>query len=165
MANKTNQKTCRFAHCCHEDKLINVDTDEFVQNGSAFYHADCYRDKSNIDFIMNFWKNEIDVGVVYKQLRSVLNRLIFVDGYSSDYVAFAVQYCVQQNKPLKYPPGLKYVLSDFVVKKAYELKIKPKKKISQSDFSARDKDNGDPEGPKFNVSHKKSGFGGILGGV
>ena len=164
MASNMNQKACRFAHCRHEGKLIDLTTDEYIQNGSSFYHVDCYRDKSNIDFIMSFWKNEIDSGVVYKQLRGILNRLIFTDGYSSDYVAFAVQYCVQQKKPLKYPPGLKYVLSDFVVKKAYELKTKPKKQISQSDFSAKGKDD-ESEGPKFNVAHKKSGFGGILGGA
>lgn len=162
MARDPNIKVCRYAKCRHESKEIDTSKDAFVQSGSSFYHEDCYRDKSNIDFIVEFWKNEIDPAVVYVQLRAILNRLVFENNYPSDYVAWAIQYCVKNKRKLQHPPGIKYVLENDEIKKAYKNKDKPVVKPNDSCFSAR---NVEEDAPKFKVKVRRTGFGSALGKV
>lgn len=161
MAKQSNMRKCRYTHCLHENTNINIDTDEYTKDGSAYYHKDCFQTKSDIQLIKTLWHDHIDSLVVYSQLNNILNRLIFQDNIPSDYVVFAVQYSIKNSNTIKlrYPPGLKYVLGNQRVKDAY--KKKTTKIVSNATFTATQ--NNDTE-PKFSVPKKPSGFSSILGG-
>lgn len=161
MAKQSNTRKCRYTHCLHTDTSINLDTDEFVKEGSAYYHKDCFQTKCDIQLIKTLWHDHIDTLVVYAQLNNILNRLIFQDRISSDYIIFAIQYCIDNPDKIKlrYPPGLKYVLSNQRIKDAY--KKKNLKVVSKATFTATPSNDTEPT---FSVPKKPSGFSSILRG-
>lgn len=157
---KSETRVCRYAHCLHKDKNINLVTDKYAKDGSAYYHEDCYRTRDDIQRIKILWHDHIDNMVVYAQLNKILNNLIFVEHISSDYILFAVKYAIDnKNVKLQHPPGLKYILGKDYIKEAYKKSITPK--YTQSDFVAKQ----DDSAPKFTFKAKATnGFGSILGG-
>lgn len=154
----SNIKKCSFSKCKHEDAVIDIEKEKYVQDGRKFYHEDCYKDKSNIEFMMNFWRERIDQNVNMKQLRAVLNRMIFNSNYPSDYVVFVLQYCVSHGKKLRYPPGIKYYIDDFFVKKAYR-----EEKVKDWDYSAKGVEQAETI-CNTATTHKR-GFGSVFGGA
>ena len=63
---------------------------------------------------------------------------------------------------LKHVPGLKYIVNDEGVKKAYLAKLARKENIRPSDFVITEEDQREP---KFTAPKpKKTGFGSIFGG-
>lgn len=159
MANQI--KKCRYSHCLHKDTAINIDSEEFEKEGNAYYHKDCYQTKCDIQYIKTLWHDHIDSLVVYAQLTKILNRLIFENHVSSDYVVFAIQYCIDHPNSFKlqHPPGIKYILGNQKIKDAYT-KSKTKA-VSKATFSATQNDSTEPT---FSVHKKPSGFSSILGG-
>lgn len=158
---KSDIRKCRYTHCSHDCKDINLTTDKFIKDGSSYFHEDCYQTRENIQQIKELWHDHIDGLVVYAQLNKILNQLIFEEHISSDYVLFAVRYSINNNNDVKlrYPPGLKYVLGNQKVKAAYNKSLI--KKVPQSAFVAKEDEE---TTPKFSFKAKKSGFGSILGG-
>ena len=161
MAKQSNTRKCRYTHCLHKDTNIDIETDEYVKDKNAYYHKDCFQAKCDIQLIRTLWHDHIDSLVVYSQLNNILNRLIFQDKVSSDYVVFAVQYCINNPNTIKlrYPPGLKYVLGNQRVKDAYKKKIT--KTVLNATFTATPSNDTEP---KFSIPKKPSGFSSILGG-
>lgn len=161
MAKQSNTRKCRYTHCLHEDANINIDTDEYVKEKKAYYHKDCYQTKCDIQLVKSLWHDNIDSLVVYSQLNNILNRLIFQDNIPSDYIVFAIRYCIDNPDliKLRYPPGLKYVLGNQRVKDAY--KKKTTKRISNDAFTATPSDDTEP---KFSIPKKPNGFSSILRG-
>lgn len=160
MAKKSDIKKCRYAHCLHDCKDIDLTTDKFIKNGSSYFHEDCYQARQNIQLIKQLWHDHIDELVVYSQLNKILNQLIFNDHVSSDYLVFAVKYSINSDDiNLRHPPGLKYVIGNQRVKNAYNKSIV--KNAPQSAFVAKEDES---TSPKFSFKAKKSGFGSILGG-
>lgn len=159
MAKQTDSRVCRYPHCKYENKTIDLLSDKYVKEGSSYYHDECYKNKSNIQLIKNLWHDHISPTVVYSQLMNTLNQLIFKDNISSDYILFVVQYCIDNQRKLRYPPGLRYCVDDQVIKDAYNKKIQPI--IRQSDFVANDVED---DSPKFTINKKPAGFKSILGG-
>jgi len=159
MANQIRK--CRYSHCLHSDTAIDIEKDEFEKEGNSYYHKDCYQTKCDIQYIKTLWHDHIDSLVVYAQLTNILNRLIFKDHVSSDYVVFAIKYCIDHpdSCKLQHPPGIKYVLGNQKIKDAYA-KSKTKA-ISKATFTAKQDDDSEP---KFSVHKKPSGFSSILGG-
>lgn len=158
---KSDTRVCRYINCLHENKTINLVTDEFEKDGSSYFHKDCYKTRANIQRIKTLWHDNIDSMVVYAQLNKIVNQLIFNDHISSDYILFAVKYAIDHKDEIKlrYPPGLRYVIGNQRVKDAY--KKSTMKRTSQSDFVAHDDDS---TSPKFSFNSKPMGFGNILGG-
>ena len=159
MTKKADTRVCRYPHCKHDDKTINLTSDKYVKDGSSYYHEECYKNKSNIQLIKNLWHDHISSTVVYSQLMNILNQLIFKDNISSDYIVFVVQYCIDNQRKLRYPPGLRYCVDDQVIKDAYNKKMQPI--IRHSDFSANIVED---DSPKFTINKKPAGFKSILGG-
>ena len=157
---KSESRVCRYTHCLHDAKEINLVSDRYIKDGNAYYHEDCYKTKSDIQRIKILWHDHIDEMVVYAQLNKILNNLIFKDHISSDYILFAIKYVIDNKcSRLKYPPGLKYILGDQKIKDAYKKANTPK--YTQSDFVAKEDDSNTP---KFSFKKKTTGFGSILGG-
>lgn len=157
---KSETRVCRYVHCLHNTKDIDLVNEQFVKDGNMYYHEDCYKTKNDIQRIKTLWHDNIDRMVVFAQLNKILNNLIFKDHISSDYILFAVKYAIDnKDVKLQYPPGLKYVLGNQKVKAAYEKAKAPK--YTQSDFVAKEDDS---NAPKFSFKKKNTGFGSILGG-
>lgn len=157
---KSELRVCRYAHCLHETKNINLTSDQYVKDGKQYFHEDCYKTKNDIQMIKTLWHDNIDGMVVFSQLNKIINNLIFNDYISSDYILFAVKYAIDHKDiKLQYPPGLKYVLGNKKVKDAYKKMTSPK--YTQSDFVAKEENS---NAPKFSFKNKNIGFGSILGG-
>lgn len=155
-------KQCRYGHCLHEDKTINIETDEYEEEGRSYYHKDCYKVKRDAIQIKNLWHDHIDSLVIYSQLNSVINDLIFKEHVSSDYILFAIKYAVDHKSEinLKYPPGIKYIIKRECIKDAY--KKEKAEKIKKAEFIAHDDDS---KTPTFSSKPKSNfGFGSVLGG-
>lgn len=169
MAKKSNIKTCRYQHCKHATKAIDITCDEYVVKGSMYFHKDCYKakekgewkdekTKADLQFIKNLWIENISKTVVYSQLFRILNELL-ERGIESEYLVFTLQYCIEHKLNLNYPAGFPYYVDKKEIREAYT-----KKKLAQSGFSkdsfvAVEDDN---SSPKFSISKKPNGFQSIL---
>lgn len=170
MAKKTDIKICRYAQCTHPNKEIDITCDTFEAKGTCYYHADCYAEKvereekenkvkADMQLIKTLWLENISNTVVYSQLFRCLNDLLN-QGVESDYLVFAMQYCVTHKLNLRHPFGFKYFVDKQEIKNAYKKKIIAQNRVNQSDFSATDTD----DAPKFSINTKPTGFKRILGG-
>lgn len=170
MNKRTDIKTCRFKMCEHPDKKIDITKDEYVLNGSAYYHKDCYekrrewkdeQTKADLQLIKNLWCEHISRTVVFSQLMSCLNEIL-ARGVDSDYLVFVMQYVIEHKMNLRYPYGFKYFVDRSEIKDAYNKKIaKQTPRVNVNDFSI---DNPTDDSPKFSINTKPSGFNRILGG-
>lgn len=184
MAKKTDIKICRYVQCTHPNKEIDTTCDIFKTIGKCYYHADCYELKvkqeeenrakrenkvkkeqkddkvrADLQLIKTLWLENISNTVVYSQLFRCLNDLLN-QGVESDYLVFAMQYCVTHKLNLRHPFGFKYFVDKQEIKNAYKKKILAQNRVNQSDFSATDTD----DAPKFSINTKPAGFKRILGG-
>lgn len=107
--------------CCYKNCLVKTEIDEKVaiRVGNKYYHPECLKTKEQIDEIIKLWAEKINEHVVYSQLRSVINNIIFTKGVSSDYLLFGLKYYIFERIPLNYPQGLHYVIQNKDVEKAY----------------------------------------------
>lgn len=168
MAIKSDFKTCRYKYCKHKTRKIDVATDDFVMNGNMYYHRDCYTEKQNeekrkkktnadIQLIKNLWVENISNTVNYGQLVGVIGQLL-KRGVESEYLVFALKYCIDHKLNLNYPAGFHYFVDKSEIKEAYQQKKNKANKVDINSFVAIDNDNA----PKFTVSKKKTGFQNIL---
>ena len=114
------QYKCRFKHCLHEENLVSVD--EAVKVGSAYYHEDCYKVKTNIDKTIDLFAKEVNPNVIFSVLRRVINNIVFDKNIDSEMLLFGLKYYIDENIPLNYPQGLYYVVQNKAMVKAYEKK-------------------------------------------
>lgn len=159
MAKNKETRVCRYPHCKHNDRIIDLNVDKYIKDGGAYLHEDCYKNKSDIQLIKSLWQEHISPTVVNSQLMSILNKLIFDNNISTDYILFVMQYCIDHKCRLQYPPGLRYYVDSPEIKEAYKKKTQPI--IRQSEFTI---DEIEDDSPKFNINKKPSGFKSILGG-
>lgn len=160
MANDIKQ--CRCKNCLHNTKDINIKTDEYHNNGSAYYHKECWDAKERIDRIKEIWEKEINEFVVWAQLVRMLNDLIYKQKKDSEYILFAIEYAAKHKSKyrLAHPGGIKYILGKPEIKEEFE---KSKRKIfKDSDFKIEKPTQNNA--PKFTTKKQTSGFGGIFGG-
>lgn len=129
---------CRYGHCLHDSKEIS-DGDE-IKVGKTYYHKDCYKQKSDIDKVIDIWQKQIDRYVVYAQLRNVINNLVYNRKVDSGFLLYVVERGVKEGY-LRYPAGLYYAVNSterqeewkmLKAKKALiELQNKPQVKTEQ----------------------------------
>lgn len=155
---KKDIKHCKYSHCLHKDKALDITQDDYMQKGRSYYHADCYRTLANIELIKSIWVQHISDTVVYSYLVKTLNQLIFDNNISSDYILFVIQYCINNNKNLRYPGGIKYFVDDKDIRDAYIKKYHKAPRVKMSEFKAESQS----DEPKFTISMKQSGFGSII---
>ena len=163
-----NTRICRYGCCPVEGKIINLDTDEYEAEDKKFYHKECYermkeeKEKqtiinADIACILDIWQKHISNTVNYGYLRKILNEYL-ERGISSDYMVFTMQYVVSHKLPLRYPPGLRYILDRQEIKDAYQKQqaskiVKQQKEVKQRKTNA----------PQFALNREKNdGFGTIL---
>lgn len=149
--------TCRFNHCKHETKEINKD--EAVKIGAAYYHEDCAKNKKNIELTIKLFETYINTNPVYSQLRAVINNILFTKNVDSDFLVFALQYYIDHKIPLRYPQGLYYVIQNADAKQAFDKKASEKFKNVKIDLSAT------KENEFTHKTIKQKSFADILGGV
>lgn len=171
MARKADIKKCRYSHCKHDIKDIDISCDEYVVKGSMYYHKDCYKAKLNCEWkdektkkdlviIRDLWYENISKTVVYSQLYRILNDYI-ERGVESEYLVFVMRYCLDHKCKLNYPNGFKFYVDRQEIKDAYaKSKIQ---KIDSSRFSIKDSEFEEPEDVKTSpLISKPKGFGDIL---
>ena len=167
MANKKNIRICKYNHCKHQSKEIDITSDEYVCKNQQYFHKDCYKAKINgewkdeqtkadIQLIKNLWIENISQTVVYSQLYQILNEFI-ERGISSNYLVFVMQYVIEHKMNLNYPAGFRYYVDKQEIKDAYSRKIA--KKINNQKFVAVENED---DSPKFSIKIQKSGFQSIL---
>lgn len=118
---------CKYANCLHNNR--EIEKENAVKSGSAYYHKDCLRTKNDIKEIIRLFKEYINPNPVYAQLQSVIKNIIFTKGIQSDFLLFGLRYYIEHKIPLNYPQGLYYVIQNKDVTNAYnKSKIKDVKK-------------------------------------
>ena len=118
---------CKYSYCLHENK--EIDKENAVKVGNAYYHSDCFRTKEDIKTIIRLFKEHINPNPVYTQLQSVVKNIIFTKKISSDFLLFGLRYYIEHKLPLNYPQGLYYVIQNKDVTNAYnKTKVKNIKK-------------------------------------
>jgi len=102
---------CGWSHC----KMDNIiqEEDDFVVVGGKRYHKQCNCERENINKSITLFTEQVNDQIVMSQLRSVINNLIFKQGFESDYVVFAIQYAIDHPEyKLTYPQGLHRICKD-----------------------------------------------------
>ena len=102
---------CGWSHC----KIDNIiqEGDDFEIVGGKKYHKYCNFERENINKSIILFTEQINGQIVMSQLRSVINNLIFKQGFESDYVVFAIQYAIDHPEyKLTYPQGLHRICKD-----------------------------------------------------
>ena len=171
---KTDVKVCRFKGCTHPGGTIDITTDKYVVDGKKYYHKDCYKRKcddadkeekalADMHLIKNLWQvyvnPDVPISYLYKILRDFIDS-----GIDSDYMAFTMQYIVNNGLNLRYPQGFKFFLARKDIKAAY--KESKKKKVSKLEFKAEEKTDFKAEEPiqQCALPKRVKGFADILGG-
>lgn len=182
---KDDIRKCRYTNCKHESRDIDISSEEYKLVGTMYYHSDCFAEKeladnnaksknnsdkskqkhsdkqlSDMQLIRSLWETRINSKVSYGQLFGILNVLMN-RGYESDYLVFVVDYIINNNMNLKYPPGLYNYVNNWKIKNAYDEKLKAE--IKSEKFIVRETEKKDTT-PKFAVKNKQNGFDSILGG-
>ena len=164
---KADIKVCRYNHCKHSSKEIDVTKDEYIVKNRMYFHKDCYKaktdgewkneqTKADLQLIRSLWEEHISRSVVYSQLYKSLNELL-ERGISSDYLVFVMLYIVDHHMNLNYPAGFKYFVDRKEIKDAYDKK-KAKEIVGDMKFVAVEKN----DAPKFSINNKPKAFQNIL---
>ena len=152
---QTKKVRCRYGKCLHEERELPAE--DAIRIGNAYYHRDCYKLKEDIKMIIEYYANHIEKNPIYGQLNGIVNKLIFEQDISTDYLLFALKYSVTHNGiKIKHPPGLYYLVKDDDIKSAwdYQQVLKQKKSVVVNNKDTT-----------FNYSgKKKKGFADIIGG-
>jgi len=177
---KKNIRVCRYTKCNHQIREINLDTESYIQNGTMYFHKDCYEakeaeksqkrkstmrqftpnEKADIDAIKSLWATHIDKNAEFGKLVSILKVMIIKKNITSDYLLFVVNFCIKNKYRLQYPPGLYYFIDNKEIKNAYYKKQNAGQGIDISNFKAVEQKD---VSPKFTIAKKKrKGFQSIL---
>lgn len=102
---------CAWKHCKF-DNVIKEDEDYEVINGRK-YHRQCNCERENINQCITLFVEQVNDQIVMTQLRSVINNLIYNQGFESEYVVFSIQYAIEHPEyKLTYPQGLHRICKD-----------------------------------------------------
>lgn len=144
---------CSYEKCRHSEKTINKD--EAVEIEGCYYHADCAKDINNINEIERLFQRRINKTVVLKDLRTVINSIVYTKNIDSDYLLFALKYAIKNHVPLKRAPGLHYLIDNYSIKEAW--RKEQTRKYAAHEFKA----NNDDE-PDFKINFKEKGIDNIF---
>lgn len=150
---------CRYSHCLHETKELNAE--DAVKIGAAYYHKDCNQTKENIKQIGEVFKSRVNQNVVFPQLMKTINNIVFEKGISSDFLLFALNHYLDRGGKLNYPAGLYYVIQDKQEQKAYDDLNRKKIRAEQEKQGFEIKESTTDNTFEYK-QQKKSGFNAIL---
>lgn len=158
---KDEEKKCSCRWCVCKDT-----GDELIEYGGKWYHEKCYKNSRNLIVINDIWCKTIDDKADYSSIARIVKDLVRKDNIDSDFLVFAVKYGAA-NKILKHPPGLRYLVKDYKIQKAFDKKkIKDKaRKIKRLQESKNENREELQEEVKFEYTPKKANFLDIFGGT
>lgn len=131
---------CRFAHCRHKTTEIK-NGDQYDKVGQMYYHSDCNQERIKLNNIVTLFLEQVNAQVSVPQLRGIVNKLCYDNGYGVDYVEFALQYAIDHPEfRLTYPPGLTRICQSLTIQAEWKKKQDAdyEKKISKDAFVAED---------------------------
>ncbi len=117
MADKTVK--CAYKYCLHGGSGLKS---VMVSWGNRYIHQDCNVQREAIGKIRQLYLDKVSDTVVMSQLNSVLNTIIHKRRTSAEYVYFALNSAIRDNRPPKYPAGLYYVVDNYRYKQAFNRK-------------------------------------------
>ena len=126
MGEKPKKLRCAYKYCRHQTHEITPG--EEVERSGKLYHEDCLHEMEVIEQIIDYFYRKVNSKVVFWQLRKVLNRLIYEEGFEAEYVLFAVRRWVSQGRQLTYPAGIAYVVQNKGIANEYDRMMTQKKK-------------------------------------
>ena len=150
---------CQYPDCPHGG-VIQPDTD-FVMVGKRRMHPDCAKKSENIIKVRDLYYEKISDTVVMSQLVKVIKEIINKKNIDSDYLLFALSYCIEHDIEVNSPYGLYYIIDYRQIKEAWR---------NQHNKTIADKvrhQKIEVERPANTFSYKPEvvqGFGQILGG-
>lgn len=112
---------CRWKHCKYGGE---VNKDEAIQVGIAYYHPQCYAEKESIQKIIDVFHERVDAHPLESFLRKTVNDLVLKENVDAEYLLFALNYCLDHGWKLRYPAGLKHVAKSGDAEKAWQIKQK-----------------------------------------
>ena len=133
---------CRFKYCNHKSKEIK-DNEPYDKVGTCYYHADCNQTRIQMNNIATKFLECINDKVSIPELKKVISRLCFDEGYGSKYVEFALDYAILHPEfKLTYPAGLYRMCRSLDVVKAWDEKNNKEfvQSISKDTFVAEEKE-------------------------
>lgn len=149
---------CRYNHCKHGGE---VDVNEAVRIGKAYYHKDCLKEKQEIEEVMKVYEEKVDPHPIFARLRKVINTIVYDYGNSSEYLLFALKRYLGAGKRLNHPEGLYYVVKDTAAKDEWN-RIQEAKRNQITMVTIDVEDNSAPL-PQIEIKSKR-GFADILRG-
>lgn len=118
---------CRYSHCKHEG--IPVDKESGVHVGSAYYHQDCFKEKELLREIERYYIQNFEKDPIMQALRSVINKIVFTQGKSPEFLMYALRYTKANNIPLKHPAGIFYLMKDEKIVDSWNKYLNKKKPV------------------------------------
>lgn len=113
---------CGYKHCMIKEK---IPASEAVKIGNRRYHKECIEMRNKIEEIKRIYFTYIDDKSDYVQVVGVINNLIFLKGYSADYIEFLMKYLVSYIVKLKSPYTLHIIIKNESI---YEKYLDPNKR-------------------------------------
>ena len=108
---------CRYDYCKHESK--DIPRDLAVGASGKYYHADCFKERTEKKQIVDLFFKEINPNTPPKQLWRVVTDLVNERGFSSEFVLYGLKYYIRHKIKIRYPGGLYYVVANQDVKEEY----------------------------------------------
>ena len=92
---------CRYAHCKHPGEEMNKE--DAIKAGNAYYHKDCYEEKIQINEIVSFYTSNLRQESYHGATPQDNQQLIFDRKYTTDFLMYALRYTRKLNNiPLKH---------------------------------------------------------------
>lgn len=156
---------CRWSHCKHGGE---VNKEDAVHVGNAYYHKDCYAEKEAIQKIIDLYHEKVDPKPLESYLRSTVNSLIYKDKYSAEYILYAFKFCLNSGWKFNHPAGLRHAVKNTDAKKTWDkeqerrvyttLKEKQKEEMRNNNFEFNL-----PISNSSYINSSKSKFSNVLG--
>ena len=103
---------CRAGkRCLHNGEPIPVSKAVTDEKG-LYYHPDCLETKKNCKKIVDIFVEELNPNVIFNQLNSVINTLVFERGIDSEMLLYGIRWCINHGWNLRYPQGLYRVMQE-----------------------------------------------------
>ncbi len=118
MAGKPKKLRCAYKYCRHQTHDIEPGTE--IERSGKLYHPDCLHEQETIEQIIDVFYKQVNPDVVFWQLRKVINKLVYEEGFEAEYILFAIRRHLEQGKPLTYPAGIAYIVQNRQMKAAFE---------------------------------------------
>ena len=87
-----------------------------MKSGSAYYHQDCYTEKQNKNDIFKMTTEYMSTSPPASRIWRAINTLVHNKDVDSGLLKFALSKYISSKKPLRYPEGLYYVVTEEIMK-------------------------------------------------